>query len=1834
MTISLGDVKRNGIRVKRLDEEEENRISPSNGQTINLGDIARGKAKINPIIDKETSNLTVQKAGAGLVPDNLLQTVSIADTEKALQSEDKKTDYQKKVEQQNTKKEQLASNTKKLQQEKEKSYTNYKQMQQKSNAENMLDNGSNRKEVERFEEMETRNKFEKKYDSSDIQKSVKKEVDYGRKTDPSTKEKLMLEAMKLHNTAQATKGISFKTVINEGEGVLDTLNDLATKATAKALSIVGRKDLAEEEKQNTRNFIARDLTNEFAEKTGLNSKLTRAVNNGSYVTEENAGGKLVQGVSQMLPRIAMSYALGVPGYAGASTKGLTGVEKASQIAKNIGTATLVNTPGNVAMGSSVYGHSLQEAYNAGATEEEATKYAIGSTATEIATEWITGGIPGTNGVGGLDIIANKGIDKISNQFAKELVKYGYKMVGEGAEEALAEIMNPILKNATYSEGEKINWKEVVESAIYGGLTSGILELPSTATNFSIINQNNKYNENLKNSISKKAVDNAINNYDLLESKRNGIENNPFAEFGKMIEQENQNKNATSNINNQNINNSPKVDINNATNDVNFSKQVDEVMNGTYPKRDMLVVSQSTPKIIQELGIKDLPITMTQKHLDTIINKQGDRKNAHYHGLGVDLVKQIPEALSRPLNVLQSDTKDNSIVVVTDLADNQERPIIASIEINGKGTIQNIRIDSNVMTSAYGRNNYDSFMKNNIAKGNLLYDIDEGIIKQKKDNMQGLQLPNDVISATSAKDRVQFPMRGSVEESFNSDIPKNISSFSADNIPQSNKSVKSSTSSTINNTQNISKNTKGLDKGSFSLLENINGQDIQFNKSKNMALVDVQQKIKNGVLKERPYALVDVKNGTPIYQKENGTKTFYLDDLQTDGIEIKNRGKVNNNDFSLMDDKTVNKLRRNGLDIKTDTIAMTQEVTNKVIEKGVNPTVIANLDTLLSEGDISSITDNKVSIEYEDGNTQYTINAVVDENGKLNIEDLTQKQMTNPERYDSLEKYKEKYLSKLSVSKDNNSNDAKILTPQTTSEEVFKEIKKDQGKSKFYDNITEKSKFISEENRNLLGKEQDIEFYDKVTNKESMNKAVERLNKGGETEFADWLRNEKRKIDSIDVAEGWVLLKRYQDAGDYDTMVQIAKRMRDMGTKSGQAVQMYNVMSRLTPEGMVKYAQSELTEIYMKYADGKSKEWIDNHREAFDLTPEETGFIVDTMKKVEKMEDGYNKKVELAKIQAMLENKLPPAKGAGVKAWMRISMLFNPKTQIRNIAGNAIIAPVNALADTFSALVDKQIAKKTGVRTTGTTNIKSYTKGYSKGIYESYNDFKQGINTRNVQGNRFEVGYGKSFNERTIIGKTLNKTDKMLSFLLDAGDRGFYEASFTNSINNQLILNNTTEVTQSMIDIATQEALSRTWQDNNNYTRFVLSARNGLNEFMSINGYGLGDVLIPFAKTPANLTKAIIDYSPVGLAKTLLVDSRKFNNSLTNGQYTAQFQHQFVQNLGKATAGSMLYILGYALAKAKITTGKSDDDKDVRDFMKNTLGIQSYSIKIGDKSYTYDWAQPVAGPFAITADLVNNTNEEATLTEKISSVADTGFNILLQQSFLSSIQDVLTDYDGLASGLNKEILDLPARAVPTFLKQINDMVDSTQRTSFEKGKPIESAKNTIKSKTPGLSKDLAVSRDSLGREIKKYGGNNNPFNVFLNPANTNKGKKSKSAEEIYEVYQDTGDKTIMPRVAPYSISLNGKNKSLTAQERSEFQKISGEIIEKNVKKLPQNSLYKKLSSEDKAVAIKGIVDYAYNKAKSEVLDTEIAKTYKTADKYQKNGGALYDFYAKRAYKNKD
>ncbi len=327
------------------------------------------------------------------------------------------------------------------------------------------------------------------------------------------------------------------------EGTADFLSDVVANPIEQGINygidyVKSGKKVADENlkdlKKQQKRDIKRNLTKEFQDKVGYTDVVDDLEKN-SLIKRDNLAGQVTQAVGGMVPALVMGQAFAGAEPALQSTEGLSGLNKAKVIAGNMGKSFTSQMPSNLMLGTSSYGSGMEEALNNGATIEQARLYGIGNSAKEMATEWITGGIPGLGGKGGLDLPAEKLIDKttgkIKNEyakaFAKTLANYGYKFVGEGLEEGLSEILDPYLKNATYSNGEKINWQEVFSSFIVGGLTGGILEAPNTAVDF-----NNNMVEANNNIQQKKATlpvanTNAVNKNSL--QSQNNIEGNPLIE---------------------------------------------------------------------------------------------------------------------------------------------------------------------------------------------------------------------------------------------------------------------------------------------------------------------------------------------------------------------------------------------------------------------------------------------------------------------------------------------------------------------------------------------------------------------------------------------------------------------------------------------------------------------------------------------------------------------------------------------------------------------------------------------------------------------------------------------------------------------------------------------------------------------------------------------------------------------------------------------------------------------------------------------------------------------------------------------------------------------------------------------------------------------------------------------------------------------------------------------------------------------------------------------------------------------------------------------------------
>lgn len=185
---------------------------------------------------------------------------------------------------------------------------------------------------------------------------------------------------------------------------------------------------------------------------------------------------------------------------------------------------------------------------------------------------------------------------------------------------------------------------------------------------------------------------------------------------------------------------PKFEAN-----TSFAKQVDAVLSGADTTSTHLKI-MGTPLILRQLGAQNIPVLMTAKHLKNIVAESGDEKNVNYHGIDVDLIKKLPELLSDPVMVMDSLTRDDSVVIVTSAVDKENRPIIGAIKFDGFGNDDGEKISANILLSVYGRNHFNEFIQHNLNENTVLYWDKEK--SQELIEIPGVQFPDSLNSLTT------------------------------------------------------------------------------------------------------------------------------------------------------------------------------------------------------------------------------------------------------------------------------------------------------------------------------------------------------------------------------------------------------------------------------------------------------------------------------------------------------------------------------------------------------------------------------------------------------------------------------------------------------------------------------------------------------------------------------------------------------------------------------------------------------------------------------------------------------------------------------------------------------------------------------------------------------------------------------------------------------------------------------------------------------------------------------------------------------------------------------
>lgn len=350
----------------------------------------------------------------------------------------------------------------------------------------------------------------------------------------------------------------------------------------------------------------------------------------------------------------------------------------------------------VAMGASAAGQRANELSNSGVAANDALSRGIVSGVIEGLTEKI--------GVDNLYSIVKSNNVKVLADILKQAA-------AEGTEEGLGSVLN-YAADRMAGDNEKFDWNDMAQSVIQGALSGAMFGIGGVATN--------------------KAFD-AIDNYNANKLKYNDIL--PKASDGYLSDVSDTNinignKSAMEYVDNYN----KRLERTNKINDSKqsqYMQQIYDVMTGKAGEMDTVVLG-NTPDILQKYGAKNIEMTMKPSAVRKIAYPTNYLGLKQGHNLGFYALEQLPQQLANPVAILKSYTQPNSMVIITEMIDADNRPVIVPIHLDKNG---NIGI-SNEVASAYGRSGYSQFINQSRKDGMVLYENkNKGLASLPADGLQ-------------------------------------------------------------------------------------------------------------------------------------------------------------------------------------------------------------------------------------------------------------------------------------------------------------------------------------------------------------------------------------------------------------------------------------------------------------------------------------------------------------------------------------------------------------------------------------------------------------------------------------------------------------------------------------------------------------------------------------------------------------------------------------------------------------------------------------------------------------------------------------------------------------------------------------------------------------------------------------------------------------------------------------------------------------------------------------------------------------------------------------------
>lgn len=731
-------------------------------------------------------------------------------------------------------------------------------------------------------------------------------------------------------------------------------------------------------------------------------------------------------------------------------------------------------------------------------------------------------------------------------------------------------------------------------------------------------------------------------------------------------------------------------------------------------------------------------------------------------------------------------------------------------------------------------------------------------------------------------------------------------------------------------------------------------------------------------------------------------------------------------------------------------------------------------------------------------------------------------------------------------------------------------------------------------------------YERVGDKASTQRAIQRIqNDGFDRSLEYFSQNVRKGIASKDmVTLGQQLLVNAANAGDGRRTAEILQLYTQMGTSIGQAEQAFSILRKLDPSDQL-------------YAIQKT---VSNLEEEIQKRFKDKNITIDPalLEEFQNQTDDAGRDAVKEKIYQNVADQIPSNWRDKWNSWRYMAMLVNPRTHIRNVAGNLLFQPVRMVKDKVAATME------TFVHAINPNFEKTKSFVANPDLYRAaWSDFK---NVKDIlSGNKYDDIRSEINSRRTVFGGVLGKPFEAVrtgnSWALEAEDIIFKRLTYADALSGYLQSRGVTgeqlrsgNVDSSLLsaarDYAGQEALKATYQDKNQFSD-LLSRRFQENNTAGKVANAAIDAVLPFRRTPANILVRGFEYSPLGLAKSLTADLVQVKRGNMSGA-------QAIDNIAAGLTGSGLFALGAMLLAQGIVTSGGDESEEQND-LNELIGRQNYALNLpGGGSVTLDWLAPEALPFFMGVELMDAIGEDGfsgldDIMEALSSISEP----MLELSMLQSLNDLIDSVSyaessgKLVSMAGSALISYLTQAIPTLGGQIERTTEENRMSSFTDRnssvpRDVQYAISRSSARLP-LDYQQIPYIDAWGRTESSGNILERAFNNLFNPAYTSTVNQTAADEEIQRLL-DAG----MTGVVPDRVSQSQKvdDQYMTANEYVEYATTRGQTSYEIVSDMIDSDLYQSMTDEQKADAIKRAYQYASHVAAETIHPGHESEAYVT------------------------